>query len=160
MLLLKPHAKIWSSHMAEPGREASDVIIDTSHQKEKTPVVSAPFVLKEWGNRPQLLVCQLSPLTMEALCFQSVCEVEQVYIVIMVNRPLIEWWWQSSCLSWRTPRPPAGNSYITGQLLQWQTASPAVSKREKPQVLPSCCSQAIQPSLIPVVQLNQKPTVQ
>lgn len=67
-------------------RQTSDVINDISRQKQYKPVVSALFVLKEWGTRPQLLVCQLSPQTIEALCFKSVFQVEQVYIVIMVHR--------------------------------------------------------------------------
>lgn len=86
LLLLKPHAKILSSHMVEPGREAPDVIIDIRRQKQNKTVVSASFVLKEWGTRPQLLACQLSPLTMAALCFKLAFKVEQVYIVITANR--------------------------------------------------------------------------
>lgn len=37
-----------------------------------------------------------------------------------------------------------------GQLLQWQADSLVVSYREKRQVLPSCCSQTTQPSLLPI----------
>lgn len=86
ILLLKPHAKILTSHAAEPGGEASGVTTDISRQKQCEPVVSALFVLEESGNRPPLLVCQLSPQTIEALSFKSVFQVEQVYIVIMVHR--------------------------------------------------------------------------
>lgn len=86
LLLLKPHAKILSSHTVEPGREAPDVIIDIRHQKQNKTVMSASFVLKEWGTRPQLFVCQLSPLTMAALYFKLAFKVEQVYIVITSKR--------------------------------------------------------------------------
>lgn len=67
-------------------RQTSDVINDISRQKQYRPVVSALCVLKEWGTRPQLLVCLLSPQTIEALCLKSVFQVEQVYIVIMLHR--------------------------------------------------------------------------